>query len=54
MGPTALGTLTSLLSAATALFRRRMSEPPLPRMSDEWLRNLEHDSGRRLDWRDSW
>jgi hypothetical protein len=61
VGPTALGTLgtflstlgTLLLSATTSLLRRRR-EPSLPRMSEEWLRNLDHDSGRRLDWRDSW
>jgi len=54
MGPSAVGALGSLLSATTSLFRRRKREPPLPRMSEEWLRNFDHDSGRRMDWRDSW
>jgi len=55
IGPAAIGTLSTLLSAATSLFHRGKREPPLPRMSEEWLRNLEHDSGRRLGyWRDSW
>jgi hypothetical protein len=37
------------------MIRRRTREPALPRMSEEWLRNLDYDSEDRLDnWRDSW
>lgn len=49
------GALAGGLGAVLAMVRRRTREPALPRMSDEWLRTHEHDTGWQLDhWRDNW
>ncbi|MBI3050345.1 MAG: hypothetical protein HYY76_18775 [Acidobacteria bacterium] len=52
--PAALGALAALRASALGRIRRRTRGPALPRMSDEWLRNLDHDTGRFDQWRDSW
>ena len=53
--PAAFGAVAGLVGAAMSKVWRRTREPALPRMSEEWLRNLDHDTGRHLDhWRDSW
>jgi hypothetical protein len=46
MAPAAL---LAVLAAAATLLRRRMHQPSLPRMSDEWLHNL--DRGYHDAWR---
>ena len=53
--PAAFSAIAAALGAAVSVIRRRTREPALPRMSEEWLRNLDQDSDRHLDhWRDSW
>lgn len=53
--PATFGAIAAALGAAFSVIRRRTREPALPRMSEEWLRSLDHDNDRQLDdWRDSW
>jgi len=53
--PAAFNAIAAALDAAVSVVRRRTREPALPRMSEEWLRNLNHDGDRQLGhWRDSW
>jgi len=47
--PAARGAVARFVGAAVSTIRRRTREPALPRMSEEWLRHLDHDAGRRLD-----
>jgi hypothetical protein len=48
-------TAAALFTAAAASIRRRARQPALPRMSDEWLRTYDADSGHRSEfWRDRW
>jgi len=47
--PAAFGTM---LAGLASILLRRTREPSLPKMSDEWLRNYDRDSGRDPDpWR---
>lgn len=47
--PAAFG---AMFSTVALLLLRRTREPSMPKMSDEWLRNLDRDSGREPDiWR---
>lgn len=53
--PAAFGAAAALVGGLASRILRRTREPALPRMSDEWLRNLDHDTGKDPDqWRDSW
>jgi hypothetical protein len=59
LAPAFLGALAALLTAAytaaAASIRRHTRQPALPRMSDEWLRTFDADSGHRSEfWRDRW
>lgn len=49
MAPAAFGLM---LAAVASRLLRRTREPSMPKMSDEWLHNLDRDSGREPDsWR---
>ncbi len=53
--PTLLGAPAALFTAAADTIRRHARQPALPRMSDEWLRTYDADSGHRSEfWRDRW
>ena len=57
--PVYLGALftvgAALFTAAAASIRRHARQPTLPRMSDEWLRSYDADSGHQSEfWRDRW
>jgi hypothetical protein len=53
--PRIFSAVAGFFGTALSIIRRRAREPALPRMSEEWLRNLDKDSGRQLElWRDSW
>ena len=55
LAPALFGALAALLTAAAASIRRHARQPALPRMSDEWLRTYDADSGHRSEfWRDRW
>jgi len=55
IAPAALAAVLGVIGAAFTALLRRTREPALPRMSEEWLRHLDHDTGRGLEtWRDSW
>ena len=59
LAPAFLGALfataAALFTAAAASIRRHARQPALPRMSDEWLRTYDADSGHRSEfWRDRW
>jgi hypothetical protein len=53
--PAVLGAIAGLMAAVASWICRRTREPALPRMSEEWLRNLNQASAHQADyWRDSW
>jgi hypothetical protein len=55
VAPALLGAAAALFTAAAARIRRHARQPALPRMSDEWLRTYEADSGHQSEfWRDRW
>jgi hypothetical protein len=47
MAPAALG---ALLAGFVAVLRHRARQPSLPRMSDDWLKSHDIDSGRGYPW----
>jgi hypothetical protein len=53
--PAFLGALTALLVSTAERIRRHARQPALPRMSDEWLRTHDLESGHRGEfWRERW
>jgi len=55
LAPAFLGALLTLFAAAAASIRRRTRQPALPRMSDNWLRTHDVESGHQGEfWRDRW
>ena len=59
LAPALLGALATLVTAAytaaAATIRRHARQPALPRMSDEWLRTHDFNSGHQSEfWRDRW
>lgn len=49
VAPAAFGLM---LAAVASRLLRRTREPSMPKMSDEWLRNHDQDTGREPDpWR---
>jgi hypothetical protein len=47
MAPAALG---ALLAGLVAVLKHRARQPSLPRMSDDWLKTHDIDSGRGYPW----
>jgi hypothetical protein len=55
LAPAFLGAIAALFAAAAARIRRHARQPTLPRMSEQWLRTHDADSGHRGEfWRDGW
>jgi hypothetical protein len=53
--PAFLNAIFALFAAAAAHIRRRTLQPALPRMSEQWLRTHDADSGHRGEfWRDTY
>jgi hypothetical protein len=55
LAPAFLGALAALFTAAAARLRERTRRPTLPRMSGEWLRTHDAESGHRGEfWSERW
>jgi hypothetical protein len=53
--PAFLGVFAALFTAAKARIHRHTRQPTLPRMSDEWIRSHDADSGYHSEfWRERW
>ena len=48
VAPAAFG---ALVTGLATVFLRRTREPSLPRMSDEWLQNLDRETREPDSWR---
>jgi hypothetical protein len=50
LAPAFLGAIAALFAAAVAHIRRHACQPALPRMSEQWLRIHDADSGHRSEF----